>query len=155
MLKTKTQEQNNTLLSPTADDTHGTSYADQCGHGMLAGVKTTEIPPEKVAGSNGSVWYEEPGDDEPGGWYIHFSAVNRASGYCIPAIEYEVELESDNGSILKGHGKKHLPPLSPNYSYSPPARVSDDRVHFLTKTKQGALKSWTITKVYWFPISGS
>jgi hypothetical protein len=145
-----------TPVSPFNEDAHSTSSADQCGHGMPGGVKTAEIPQESAEGSNGKLWYDDPRETGyEAGWYIHFDAVNRASGYCITAIEYEVELESESGSILKGHGKERLPPLSPNYSYRPSSMMPDDEVHFSTKTKHGELKSWAITKVYGFPVSGS
>ena len=107
----------------------------------LGALKTAEIPQESAEGSNGKLWYDDPRETGyEAGWYIHFDAVNRASGYCITAIEYEVELESESGSILKGHGKERLPPLSPNYSYRPSSMMPDDEVHFSTKTKHGELK---------------
>src|SRR6516225_7531436 len=129
-LKTQ-QSPPSTTTSLSGDGTRSNSDDGECGRGMPAGVEVVEIPLEHVEGSDGRIWYDDYADDNFNkGWYFHFTTLNKMSGYCIVAVEYEVELESANGSILKGHGKKHLPPLAPNSSYSPDSKVPDDEVRF-------------------------
>ena len=123
-----------------------------CPSGIRAGAKITEIEPDQVEGSSGVLWYEAPDKDlgEIGGWYFHFTVVNHAKDFCLTAIEYEVNLELDDGTILKGQGKKHIDTLSPEWKYTPDMRVPDDKVTFAVKSKNGALSSWQITKAYGF-----
>jgi len=124
-----------------------------CPSGIRAGAKITEIEPEQVEGSDGDLWYVAPDRDsgKKGAWYFHFTVINHAKDFCLTAIEYEVELESDDGAIIKGYGKKHINSLSPEWKYTPQgADPDDDLVTFAVKSSKGALSTWRITKAYGF-----
>jgi hypothetical protein len=124
-----------------------------CPSGIRAGAKIAEIAPDQVEGSDGQLWYIAPDREtgEKGGWYFHFTVINHAKDFCLTAIEYEVDLESDGGAILKGHGKKHIDTLSPEWKYTPHEKDPDDSVTFAVKSTKGALSTWRITGAYGFP----
>jgi len=123
-----------------------------CPSGIRAGAKIAEIEPEEVEGSDGDIWYVATDKDsaEKGGWYFHFTVINHAKDFCLTAIEYEVDLELDDGTFLKGHGKKHIDTLSPEWKYTPHSETPDDLVKFAVKSDRGALSTWKITKAYGF-----
>lgn len=123
-----------------------------CPSGIRAGAKISEITPDQVEGSDGQLWYVAPdrGTGEKGEWYFHFTVINHAKDFCLTAIGYEVDLESDGGAILRGHGKKHIGTLSPEWKYTPNERDPDDVVTFAVKSSRGALSTWKITKAYGF-----
>jgi hypothetical protein len=127
-----------------------------CPSGLTSGARITEIPPNQVGGANGKLWYESPDKDlrERGGWFFHFSAFNNTKNFCVTTIEYDVQLESD-GIIQLGHGKKHIEPLSPGWSYTPQQKDPDDEVTFAAKPKDGTLSSWKIAKAYGFLLTDS
>jgi len=122
-----------------------------CPSGIRVGVKISEITPDQVEGSEGQLRYValDRETDKRGG-YFHFTVINHAKDFCLTAIEYDVDLESDGGAILKGHGKKHIDTLSPEWKYTPHERDPDDVVTFAVKSSRGALSTWKITKAYGF-----
>jgi hypothetical protein len=126
---------------------------EPCPSGLPAGAKITEIPPDQLEGSKGDAWYFDT-DDTHGQhhWSFHFSVQNNNEEFCVTAIEYEVELKSDDGVIWKGYGKKHINPLSPGWVYTPHQRDPDDELKFAVNPKQGTLSSWKITKGFGFPL---
>jgi hypothetical protein len=128
-----------------------------CPSGIRAGANISEIAPDQVEGSDGQLWYVAPDRETgvKGEWYFHFTAINHAKAFCLTAIEYDVALESDNGAILKGHGKKHIDTLSPEWKYTPHQADPDDVVTFAVKASRGALSTWKITKAYGFPQTPS
>jgi hypothetical protein len=140
------------IASTTADKPQPQGLT--CPDGIAAGQKPLAMPLTQVVGSDGKLWYNapQPALDDKGGWFFHFSAFNSSRDFCVTSIEYEVELESDNGSLLIGHGKKHISPLSPGYVYTAHERDNEDEVRFEAKPRSGALNSWKITKVYGFQL---
>jgi hypothetical protein len=143
-------KQSVTITNPI--DAQSLPPVSPCPSGMPSGAKMTEIQPEQIEGSNGKLWYDAPDATlrENGGWFFHFSAINNTKTFCVTTIEYDLELRSDGGVILRGHGRKHMEPLSPGWSYTPQERDPDDEVTFAARPKKGELESWKITDVYGF-----
>jgi len=83
------------------------------------------------------LWYVAPDREtgEKARWYFDFTVLNHAKDFCLTAIEYDVDLESDNGAILKGRGKKHKDTLSPEWKYTPHEADPDDVVSFAVKSR--------------------
>jgi hypothetical protein len=125
-----------------------------CPSGISAGAKITEISPDQLEGAKGQAWYTNDDDEKPRGhWWFHFTVLNNNKDYCVTAVVYEVELESNDGVIITGHGKKYItPPLSPGFIYAPHQRDDDDELKLAVKPKLAAVNSWRITKGYGFPL---
>jgi zinc-ribbon domain len=152
-----TLDQPSTPARDNSDPSAQAFAASPCPSGIPAGANISEIPPSQLAGSNGSVWFVDNEDDNHRGryWYFHFSVLNNNNDYCLTAVEYEVEIESDEGVLWKGRGKKHIGPLSPGGVYTPRQKDDDDEVKFSAKPKNGKLSTWKLTKGYGFSLPAS
>jgi hypothetical protein len=120
-----------------------------CPSGIPAGAKVVEIPPDHLEGSDASAYYDEGDDDKVGHWNFCFSLLNNNKDYCVTGVEYEVDIQSDNGPICKGHGKQHIKPLSPGFLY----QIPFEGLKFAAKPANGAVSSWKIKKGYGFPLT--
>jgi hypothetical protein len=123
-----------------------------CSSQMHAGEKAriiSEIPLDQIEGSNGDL-YITSWDTASSSDMFHFTILNKSKNFCVTSIEYNVELERDDGTLLKARGKKLIPggTLSPQWRYTPQSWNEADSLRFSGEFKHGILSSWKITKVY-------
>jgi len=68
-------------------------------------------------------------------------------GYCLTALQYEVEIESDDERLWKGTGKETFDrPLDPGWE----KELARLKLSFGGRPKNGNLTSWRITKAWGF-----
>lgn len=101
--------------------------------------------------------YGETGYDL-GQWHFSFKVSNETKvdrpelkfdGYCLASLAYEIEIESNDGTMWKGTGKFNFdPPLSPGWSQE----LRELSPSLGSRPKDGNLINWRITKAWGFAL---
>ncbi len=154
-----------------------------CPAGVPAGVRVVPINDlAAIVGSEAKAWYDPKdhfvaytldefaahGDNAlgyyKGQWYFSFKVTNKTEfdrpdlhfgGYCLAALQFEVEIQSDDGKLWKGTGKANLllgddHPLGPGWQ----EELSSLELSLGSRPQNGNLTSWRITKAWGFPLEG-
>jgi zinc-ribbon domain len=126
-----------------------------CPSGTPAGVRV--VPIKDLTGIEGT-------DGKLASAGFSFSLVNRTyidrpdlhfGGYCLTALQYEVEMQSDDGSLWKGTGQESLrEPLGPYMSDKfEELKPTSDSKSPRREDYSGRLISWRIIKTWGFPLN--